>query len=320
MNHAEDFLESLKNTGSPPSTLESYGNAIQDFEKAVGTADPGQIEPVHFDRYLAILGARGLALSTRRTRAMVLRSFFAWLHSRSLITQNPCQNVKPPKEKRGPIDPLTPVEIRKAVFAPVPSQEDQIGKTRFVQRQALVASLTWRRDSALIGLGYQCGLRAGELSNLRVFEFVVCKGGANVTIMGKHADEPAIRPVDSQVTHLVMEWFAARTDAGIDTEFLFCSIEDPGKKLSYEAIRGLLERRLQRVGVVKGHRRLSPHVLRYSIGTHMHASGCDIMAISHFLRHKSIETTQRYIRLSGGETGRGILKHVPWNTLGSDIK
>ena len=44
------------------------------------------------------------------------------------------------------------------------------------------------------------------------------------------------------------------------------------------------------------------HILRHSIATHLLQSGMKLEYISHFLGHKSLETTQKYTHLIKEET------------------
>lgn len=71
----------------------------------------------------------------------------------------------------------------------------------------------------------------------------------------------------------------------------------PAREYTTVAIRGVLKRLKHRAGV----KRVHPHSLRRSFGTHMLASGGDLRSIQELLGHQRVSTTMRYTQLSIGD-------------------
>ena len=53
-------------------------------------------------------------------------------------------------------------------------------------------------------------------------------------------------------------------------------------------------------GVTK-YKRISPHMFRHAIGTHLHKSGIDIIRVRDHLGHSSVSTTSRYVAKEKGK-------------------
>ncbi len=56
-------------------------------------------------------------------------------------------------------------------------------------------------------------------------------------------------------------------------------------------------------------RRISPHILRHSLATHLLKSGADVRQVQQVLRHRCLTTTQRYLHT--GSAGAVWARHHP---------
>jgi integrase/recombinase XerC len=104
----------------------------------------------HLKGFLADLLTRGRAASTAVTRHKHLRVFYRWLLDEDEIGRNPMQGVRAPIVPDKPV-PVVPEDGLRRLLAACD------GKTFLA-----------RRDTAIIMLLLDTGLRAGELINLKV--------------------------------------------------------------------------------------------------------------------------------------------------------
>lgn len=325
MNYKIEFMEFVLNVRNySDATAVAYGCAIDDFEKTMGISDPGVVTTVDLDTYLGRKALAGLASSTRRMRIHALKSFFRFLRTRHFITHDPGVAVRPPVEKQGAISTLTEQEITRIIFdCPMPmavrgeKEPDQIFLGRTRRRPA-----TWARDSAMIGAGYVLGLRSEEVGRLKLDDYRIDgRGIPTVSVIGKWAKEPKMMRLDRRTAALVDEWLARRRELRVDSIALFPALSSVGlnKKelgISPFGFANALKRRILIAGIEIKSRRLSPHCLRYSRATHMYAKRIGLMEIQRHLRHRSIQTTIRYIRLgSGGALEKEAAGSVPWAEL-----
>jgi integrase len=60
----------------------------------------------------------------------------------------------------------------------------------------------------------------------------------------------------------------------------------------------ILRKQVALAGIEPNGRRISPHIFRYTLATHLEEAGWHPQKIMRVLRHKSITTTLKYIRRS----------------------
>jgi site-specific recombinase XerD len=76
-------------------------------------------------------------------------------------------------------------------------------------------------------------------------------------------------------------------------------------------VRKILLRRCAEVGIAAGGRRLSPHILRHSLATHLLDAGVDIRKVQLLLRHRSIATTEKYLHADVDRLGAVLVRRSP---------
>jgi site-specific recombinase XerD len=76
-------------------------------------------------------------------------------------------------------------------------------------------------------------------------------------------------------------------------------------------VRKILHGRCEKEGIAAGGRRLSPHILRHSLATHLLDAGVDIRKVQVFLRDRSIATTERYVHVNVDRMGAVLARNSP---------
>jgi integrase/recombinase XerD len=219
-------------------------------------------------------------------RITAIKSFFRFLLRRMLILSDPTTALERPRmELRLPRTILTPQEARRIVEAP---------------RERTPISL---RDRAVLETLYATGIRATELIMLSPFD--VDTEEATLRVLhgkgGKDRHVPLTRAacdaIAAYLAHGRAKLLAVkRGGAGVypskATRRLFVSIR--GGVLYRSTLDELVHHWAKRAGVAK---RVTPHVFRHSVATHMLRRGADIRHIQALLGHASLTTTERYTRV-----------------------
>ncbi len=316
------FVAYLVDTrGNAENTATTYADAVRDLRRRLGVEDFSRVTLADLDRYASKLAHAGLSEATRRGRLTALSVFFEFTSSRGLTPANPSKGMVVWKAReRRRIDVFTEAEVGRLILeartaAPVqgPDEPDE-----FFRLRARVWLLTEARDRAALGLAYMQALRVGEIGALRLADYAVRKNGSFLTIReAKHSAAPVTRRVDPKVDGLVRDYLAELERAGVQHAALFPpfgpTTRDSVAGIGANGFRAVLEKRMAAAGIEAGNRRLSGHALRYSRATHLYARGVPLLEIQAWLRHRSLETTRRYILLGSEAAIAGKANRVaPW--------
>ena len=241
----------------------------------------------HVRRWVAQMHAGG---RSGRGIALILsgwRGFYAWLGREGLISANPVQDVRAPKQPR-PLPKALGVD-EAVQLADHHDEEDD----------------PWldARDAAMVELLYGGGLRVGELIGLDVApsDAALRAGrgwidllGAEVQVHGK-GDKRRTVPVGRGALQALQQWLAVRDQVAAQpqaAQALF--IGRRGTRLTAQSMWQRLKRRSLRAGLATP---VHPHMLRHSFASHVLQSSGDLRAVQELLGHANIGTTQVYTRL-----------------------
>lgn len=143
------------------------------------------------------------------------------------------------------------------------------------------------KHKCILATIYSCGLRVGELLNLRLTDIDGSRMLVHVR-MSKGRKDRYVRLGKSNLALLRSYYRAYRP-----RELLF---EGPGgKAYSASSIRKILHRSCAIAGIGKS---VTPHTLRHSYATHLLELGVDIRYIQAMLGHRRPETTMIYTHIS----------------------
>jgi integrase/recombinase XerC len=243
-----------------------------------------QVHNAHIRRWVALMHSQG---RSGRGIALILsgwRGFYIWLGREGLITANPVQDVRAPKQ---------PKPLPKALAV-----DDAVQLASFhsdTNDPRLEA-----RDAAITELLYGSGLRVGELVGLDVQASAHAKGWLDLQageahVLGKGSKRRSV-PLGAKSVEALQKYLAVRTDllppAAIDQAALF--IGKNGTRLTAQSIWQRLKRRSLQAGLATP---VHPHMLRHSFASHLLQSSQDLRAVQELLGHANITTTQVYTRL-----------------------
>ena len=246
-----------------------------------------RLTSAHIRRFVAQMHAGG---RSGRGIALILsgwRGFYAWLGREGLISANPVQDVRAPRQPR-PLPKALGVD-EAVQLADHHDEEDD----------------PWldARDAAMVELLYGGGLRVGELIGLDVApsDAALRAGrgwidllGAEVQVQGK-GDKRRTVPVGRGALQALQQWLAVRDQVAAQpqaAQALF--IGRRGTRLTAQSVWQRLKRRSLRAGLATP---VHPHMLRHSFASHVLQSSGDLRAVQELLGHANIGTTQVYTRL-----------------------
>ena len=171
------------------------------------------------------------------------------------------------------------------------------------------ASFPHQRDNLILELLYGLGLRINELKNIATHDLDL--SNSNLFIKGKGNRNSAL-PLTPRLEKKIALYLKARQKylSAKKAKHDWLLVNQKGSPLSVRGIRYLFYKKC--LTVLK-RKEFYPHSLRHSIATHLLENGADLKRIQQLLRHRSLETTQRYTQISKKVLKEKYLKSHPLN-------
>ena len=231
------------------------------------------VTATNLNSYMLYLEREHYAASSISRSVASVRSFYQYLLKKGFVTENPSDELKPPKiEKKAP-EILTVEEVSMLMKAPDLSTPKGI------------------RDGAMLELMYATGMRVSELLGLHVSDvnmrlsYLTCIDRTKERIIPfGSAAKKALQLYLDQAFHVFVK---------DDSDILFTNIS--GKPMSRQGFWKIIKGYASDAGISTA---ITPHTLRHSFATHMIANGADLKSLQEMLGHSDISTTQMYLNYS----------------------
>lgn len=278
------------------NTYNSYGSDVREFASWLAS-EPGPgitLEKTAGENIRQYISSRidpdGGPVITGRTQARILsslRSFFGWLQTEGITTENPCDGIDAPKIGR---------------YLPAVLSVDEVNDIMNSVDQSKWGGV---RDRAILELLYGCGLRVSEVSDVRISNVYLQE--KFVRIVGKGNKERVV-PMGDPAAEAVTAYLAVRPEpADSDSEDILF-LNRSGRQLSRISVFNMVKKQAMLAGITK---EISPHTFRHSFATHLIEGGADLRVVQEMLGHESILTTEIYTHLDSATWQNDILKHHP---------
>lgn len=274
-----------------PNTVAAYASDIEAFlawaDKSALEIDSEDIIAYLKDRKVEKSGANTgeeLAKSSQSRLLSSIRSFYNFLLTEELVSENPCDRVDSPKLGRYLPEVLSLQEV-----------EDIIGSVSLDSWQGY-------RNRAILEILYGCGLRVSEISSLAISNLYFEDGF--IRVIGKGNKERLV-PVGEMAIDAVNEYLQQRP-ARFDSDTLF--LNRFGKPISRISVFNMIKQQAMEAGVRKT---ISPHTFRHSFATHLVENGADLRMVQEMLGHESILTTEIYTHLDSSTWQKNVILHHP---------
>jgi integrase/recombinase XerD len=297
-----DYLPRLR--GLSPHTLHSYRDTLvlllRFLAASKGIApvrlDLGDILPEDVVHFLCHLErTRHNKTSTRNVRLAAIHAFFR--HVAALFPDRLEQAQR-----------MLCIPLKRAATQPVDylEYEEICAVLDSVDR----ATTDGRRDYALLATMFNTGARVQEILDLRVGDCQLIKP-FQVRLSGK-GRKVRICPLWPQTAELLRDLYAERNLSRHADTRLF--LNHRGEPLTRFGVRYILARQCERARTVcpsLARKRLHPHSMRHGTAIYLLKSGVDLVTVSQWLGHASINTTNRYATIDMEMKREAIAKAEP---------
>ena len=231
--------------------------------------------------------SNNLSTKTLAHRLTVINSFYNYLLSENIISINPCYSINMPK---------IPSKLPEVL------SEEEVDKLLDIN---LVDKYSYR-NKAMLELLYATGMRASELTNLKLNNIDL--DSCIVRIMGKGSKERIVPINDTTIKYLNIYINNYRKEIlnKKDSEYLF--ISNALKPITRQGLFKIIKKECIRAGIKKN---VYPHILRHSFATHLLNHGANIRTIQELLGHEDITTTEIYTHLSNETIKKDYEEYFP---------
>ena len=265
-----EYLKNVKK--SSENTIASYRRDLMKFvgyfhDKHLDSLE--DITETYITSYVLDMERNGMSMATVSRNIASIKSFYAFLLRERIVTDDPAENIKPPKIVKKAPEILTISEVNKLLSQPTNKTPKEI------------------RDKAMLELLYATGIRVTELVTLKLTDvnmklgFIECHDGDKVRTVP--VAEVAQRALSRYITEV-------RDDMSGGSDYLFFNCK--GAPMSRQGFWKIIKYYAAKAGIDKD---ITPHMIRHSFASHMLNNGADIRSVQEMLGHVDIATTQIYL-------------------------
>ncbi len=225
--------------------------------------------------------SRGNSNVTRARKLAAIKSFFNYLVENEELKANPASAIKSPRVAETQPEYLTEEECIRLLRTIT-----QCGRPR-----------VRKRDMAMIILLLHTGLRASELTSLKLTNVDLVRGQIKITRKG---NKEQYLHLNGETVNMLARYLANRPEAENGRFFVGTN----GGNLDRTYLYNIVRRYLKLAGINKG--KHGPHLFRHTFCTRLHQKGVGPFTIKDLAGHKSLNTTMRYIRIENKEQAEAI--------------
>lgn len=190
---------------------------------------------------------------------------------------------------------LTVHQPRKCRFIPYAKTEKKIPVVlQPFQMQKLFNQVGNLKHKSIIALLYGCGLRVGEVLNLKIEDIKTADGSKHIHIRSGKGNKDRFVMLDDKVLELLRSYYRVFRPV----EYLFNGQATKGIPLpqyTESSINKFLKMYASRAGIKQS---IHAHLLRHGFATDLFDSGEDLCNVQLALGHANIETTMIYTHYS----------------------
>lgn len=263
------FMQEQRFRGNSSETLSYYKITLNMFMDYCGRdLDIDELDIILFKSYQMYLDSeKDIKRVSVQTYARAVRVLYRYLYFEDLIDID-VNKLKLMKSKRETILPLTDAELTNLISC-------------FNMDYWLDI-----RDRLICQLMFDCGLRRGEIVNLKVSDISIHK--STMIINGKGSKQRIV-PFGLCTKQLICNYISYVPSG---SKYFF--INNDGSHITSNTIKKLFARLKKKSGI----NRLYPHLLRHTFATNYIYNGGNLEVLRVLLGHSSITITQIYLHLA----------------------
>ena len=312
--YIEIFINSLIGTeGLSKNTIDAYRNDISKLCQYFKNKDILYIKQSDLEEYISYLSGTYTTRTVDRNISSI-KHFYDFLQLEKIIKHNPATLLEHQKQEQLLPNFLTEEEVNTLLNKS--KKDDSNFGVQF---------------NCMLELLYASGMRISELVSLKISNLErnfnlknnSYKINNYIKILGK-GNKERIVPITENAISILENYIKLRENLlnGIYSEYLFTTkvifARNQSKKVKIKpkdgfVTRQVFARKLKNLAINVGidPNKISPHVIRHSIATHLLEHGVDVRIIQQILGHSDISTTQVYTHLSNSNFKQTINKHHP---------
>ncbi len=274
-----DYLIGVKKTS--PNTADAYRRDLKRMASYLEGRGISAVGDVTFDcitDYSAELYEENFAPSTITRHIASIKTFFRYLLENGDISDNPAEDLKSPKVQKTDVRVLSAFEIESLL-----SQnfgDDAKGK----------------RDRAILELMYATGLKASEITGLKLSNVELSLSCLRMESSGKSSRDRLV-PYGKKAKEALEEYLisgrAELIEQGAETDVLFVNCS--GTKMSRQGLWKIIKTYVKNAGIKSD---VTPFTLRHSFAVHLVENGADTRALQELMGFAESNKALRYIRKS----------------------
>lgn len=296
IQHVPDWILDAEYNRFSPRTIEIKKLALDKFIAWLLETGKTDVSAFVIKSYIAHISntptRRGQELSMRSVEVYFIniRSYMRWLVREGIITECPAETVTVPKPRKPEIKPFTPDQVRLLL-------------------NACKRTTAPERDTAILSLLIDSGLRASELCGLKLMDVNLTTTHGTVTVTGKGNKKRTV-PFSRETARAI--WIYLQANPREPHCQLFTGnrgLSQGGRVLTRSGLQQLFNR-LESMTRVTGVR-CSPHTCRHTFAIEFLRAGGNLLALQLMLGHESLEMTRIYAKLAAADVANQHRDHSP---------
>jgi site-specific recombinase XerD len=281
------FRRHLRAENKAPSTVVTYAKAVEQFAAYLAAqgmpTNVAALRREHLEAFLIALQEAGNRPATVSQRYRSLQQFFKWLRDEGEVRETPMANMKPPLVPEEPPPVLSEAQLR-ALLATCAGPDFES-----------------RRDTALLRLFVDTGMRRGECVGLRLEDVDFDLDVAVVLGKGRRQRGCPFGRKTAQALDRYLRVRARRADAALPWLWL-------GKRgrLTETGVEQVVKRRGAQAGLLGLH----PHLFRHTYAHDMLRAGMQEGDLMRLAGWKSRQMLSRYGASAADERARDAYRNL----------
>ncbi len=280
------FIRALHETSKSEHTLIAYKKDLEQLSAYLSEKHISKVENItekSLREYFDYLAKNDLSAKTISRKLNSTRTFFKYLESEKIISNNPASSISHPKIESVQPRILTEMEYRA------------------LRDAARVDARTY----TIIEILLQTGIRIGELCRIKLPDLDLTKGDKSVLRVSEYGSNTSRSiPLNKKAVSVFKQYLDIRPN-NTKTNQLF--ITKNGNPLLVRNVRASIDNVFRKAGIENA----KVNDLRNTFIAHHLARGTNIFILSQIIGHKRISTTEKYM----GQIKTELETYTPLSTL-----